>query len=122
VNLDLKRYGKAKGYYLRSNKLCSDEKFSYSHDLALEGVALSEEKLGDFDSAIEIYNRLHADKTRAFPLPVGIVVHAAVLADVCTAVPRSKYEFINEVIFTGVIIVGGTFAPHTLSFIAGLLK
>lgn len=55
-------------------------------------------------------------------IPVGIGFYAAILAVVWAVVPRFKYAFVNEVIFTGGIIVGGMFAPHTLSFLFGLLR
>jgi hypothetical protein len=70
------------------------------------------------------YNPFDAS-TSTVPLigiPIGIGVYAAILTTVWAAVARFKFEFINELLFTGMMIVGGLFAPHMLSFIFGLLQ
>jgi hypothetical protein len=54
-------------------------------------------------------------------VPVVIGVYAAILATVWAALPRPKSEFVREWICNGVTIIGGVFAPHTLSFLFGLL-
>jgi hypothetical protein len=46
--------------------------------------------------------------------------YAALLACVWGAIPRFKSEIINELIWNGVTVVGGMFAPHLLSFLFGL--
>lgn len=54
-------------------------------------------------------------------IPAVVGAYAAALAAGWAAVPRFKSEFLEEWSFIGVTIGGGIFAPHTLSFIAGLL-
>jgi hypothetical protein len=53
-------------------------------------------------------------------VPVVIGAYAALLACAWVAIPRFKSEFINELGWNGVTIVGGMFAPHLLSFLFGL--
>ena len=55
-------------------------------------------------------------------VPFVVGAYAAILAAVWAAVPRSRFELVNELVRTGVTIVGGMFAPHTLTSLFGLFR
>lgn len=54
-------------------------------------------------------------------IPLVTAPFAGSVTFVWSVIPTSRFEFVNETIFAGTIILGGLFTPHVLSIIADLI-
>ncbi len=54
-------------------------------------------------------------------IPIPIAIYAAAIACIWCVMSTSKYQILNEFVFTGLVILGGIFAPHVLTFVADRL-